>query len=135
MSLSRTPRPERGQRDRRVARREARRRPRQRRRLRRLRRRRASRRAAVGAQHWGELLPRQCLSLRGFVRKDDPKYIDLLDEDKPLAGQKFACISFISPEDIIKQKNTLMGGESMKRVFLANLFQGESHQGFKITFF
>ena len=32
---------------------------------------------------------------------ENPKYIDLLDEDKPLAGQKFACISFISPEDII----------------------------------
>ena len=28
---------------------------------------------------------------------ENPKYIDLLDEDKPLAGQKFACISFISP--------------------------------------
>lgn len=32
------------------------------------------------------------------------KYIDLLDEDKPVAGQKFACISFISPEKIIKQR-------------------------------
>ena len=31
-------------------------------------------------------------------------YIDLLDEDKAIAGQKFACISFISPEDIIKQR-------------------------------
>ena len=36
---------------------------------------------------------------------ENPKYIDLLDEDKPLAGQKFACISFVSPEEIIKQKN------------------------------
>ena len=34
----------------------------------------------------------------------NPKYIDLLDEDKSVAGQKFACISFISPEKIIKQK-------------------------------
>ena len=25
---------------------------------------------------------------------ENPKYIDLLDEDKPIAGQKFACISF-----------------------------------------
>ena len=32
------------------------------------------------------------------------KYIDLLDEDKPVAGQKFACISFISPEKVIKQR-------------------------------
>jgi hypothetical protein len=32
------------------------------------------------------------------------KYIDLLDEDKSVAGQKFACISFISPEKVIKQR-------------------------------
>lgn len=30
--------------------------------------------------------------------------IDLLDEDKPIAGQKFACVSFVSPENIIKKK-------------------------------
>lgn len=34
----------------------------------------------------------------------NPKYIDMLDEDKPVAGQKFACISFISPEKTIKQR-------------------------------
>ena len=33
------------------------------------------------------------------------KYVDLLDEDKPISGQKFACISFVSPENILKQKN------------------------------
>ena len=32
------------------------------------------------------------------------KYVDLLDEDKPIAGQKFVCLSFISPEKILKQK-------------------------------
>ena len=31
-------------------------------------------------------------------------YVDMLDEDKPLAGQKFACISFVSPEQIIKNR-------------------------------
>ena len=31
-------------------------------------------------------------------------YVDVLDEDKPIAGQKFACVSFISPEKIIKQR-------------------------------
>ena len=36
--------------------------------------------------------------------KENPKYIDLLEEDKPLSGQKFACVSFVSPESIIKQK-------------------------------
>ena len=34
----------------------------------------------------------------------NPKYIDLLDEDKGVAGQKFTCISFISPENILKSK-------------------------------
>ena len=33
---------------------------------------------------------------------ENPKYIDLLDEDKGVAGQKFTCISFISPEKILK---------------------------------
>ena len=36
--------------------------------------------------------------------KPNPKYIDLLEEDKPLAGQKFVCVSFFSPEKILKQK-------------------------------
>ena len=35
----------------------------------------------------------------------NPKYIDLLEEDKPIAGQKFACLSFVSPESILKQKD------------------------------
>ena len=30
--------------------------------------------------------------------------VDLLDEDKPIAGQKFACISFVSPEQHIKNR-------------------------------
>ena len=34
----------------------------------------------------------------------NPKYVDLMDEDSPIAGQKFACVSFISPETILKQK-------------------------------
>ena len=35
----------------------------------------------------------------------NPKYVDLLDEDKPLSGQRFACLSFISPENILKQRD------------------------------
>lgn len=35
---------------------------------------------------------------------ENAKYIDLLDEDKSIAGQKFVCLSFISPEEILKQK-------------------------------
>lgn len=32
------------------------------------------------------------------------KYVDLLEEDKPIAGQKFVCMSFVSPENIVKKK-------------------------------
>ena len=39
-----------------------------------------------------------------YSNKTDKNYIDLLDEDKPISGQKFVCMSFISPEDIIKQR-------------------------------
>lgn len=38
--------------------------------------------------------------------KPNPEYVDLLDEDTPIAGQKFACISFISPEKILKKRET-----------------------------
>ena len=37
--------------------------------------------------------------------KENPKYIDLLDEDAPIAGQKFVCMSFLSPEKIIVKKD------------------------------
>ena len=33
------------------------------------------------------------------------EYVDLLDEDKPISGQKYVCLSFISPEDHIRNKN------------------------------
>jgi hypothetical protein len=32
------------------------------------------------------------------------KYVDLLDEDKPVAGQKFTCISFLSPDKLLKKR-------------------------------
>jgi len=37
--------------------------------------------------------------------KKDTKYIDLLDEDKTISGQKFVCLSFLSPEHHIKNKD------------------------------
>ena len=43
------------------------------------------------------------------------KYVDLLDEDKPIAGQKFACVSFLSPEKIIKEKNIFFFNEFLKQ--------------------
>lgn len=39
---------------------------------------------------------------------ENAKYVDLLDEDKSIAGQKFACLSFISPEQILKQKDMFL---------------------------
>lgn len=45
---------------------------------------------------------------------ENPKYIDLLDEDKQIAGQKFACLSFISPEQILKQKEMFLFDEFIK---------------------
>ena len=32
------------------------------------------------------------------------KLVDLLDEDRPISGQKYVCLSFISPESHIKNK-------------------------------
>ncbi len=40
--------------------------------------------------------------------KENPKYVDLLEEDKPIAGQKFVCLSFVSPEHILKQKEQFL---------------------------
>ncbi len=39
------------------------------------------------------------------MEQEPPKLVDLLEEDKPLSGQKFVCISFVSPENILKQKS------------------------------
>ena len=47
--------------------------------------------------------------------QENPKYIDLCDEDQPIAGQKFACLSFVSPENIIKQKDRFMFDEFVKQ--------------------
>jgi hypothetical protein len=40
--------------------------------------------------------------------KENPKYIDLCDEDVPIAGQKFACLSFVSPERILKKREMFL---------------------------
>jgi len=59
--------------------------------------------------------------MSGFERKIlengqiNPKYIDLCDEDPPIAGQKFACLSFISPEKLLKQREVYMFEEFLKQ--------------------
>jgi hypothetical protein len=47
--------------------------------------------------------------------KANPKYVDLLEEDKAIAGQKFVCVSFISPEKILKQKEVFFFEEFLKK--------------------
>lgn len=42
------------------------------------------------------------------------KYIDLLDEDKPIAGQKFVCVSFVSPDKILKSKQLFLFEKFLK---------------------
>jgi hypothetical protein len=38
----------------------------------------------------------------------NPKYIDLCDEDQPISGQKFVCMSFVSPEKILKKREVYL---------------------------
>jgi hypothetical protein len=45
----------------------------------------------------------------------NPKYIDLLEVDKPIAGQSFGCFSFISPENILKQREIFFFEEFLKK--------------------
>ena len=40
---------------------------------------------------------------------------DLLDEDKPIANQKFCCLSFLSPEKILKNKDIYFFNEFVKK--------------------
>jgi len=56
----------------------------------------------------------------GFERKlvngkNNPKYVDLLEEDKPIAGQKFVCVSFCSPEKILKDKQLFFFEQFLKK--------------------
>ena len=59
--------------------------------------------------------------MTSFERKNlengesNPKYIDLCDEDPPIAGQKFACMSFISPEKILKKREVYMFEQFLKQ--------------------
>lgn len=57
--------------------------------------------------------------MSGFERKmidgkANPKYVDLCDEDAPLAGQKFTCLSFVSPENILKRREQFLFEEFVK---------------------
>lgn len=47
--------------------------------------------------------------------KQNPKYVDVCDEDQPIAGQKFACMSFISPEKILKKREVFLFDQFVKQ--------------------
>jgi hypothetical protein len=58
--------------------------------------------------------------MTNFERKNLPngkkntKYVDLCDEDQPIAGQKFCCMSFVSPEKILKKREVLLFNSFVK---------------------
>jgi hypothetical protein len=47
--------------------------------------------------------------------KPNPKYVDMLEVDKPIAGQNWGCFSFVSPEKILKQKELYFFEEFLKQ--------------------
>lgn len=49
--------------------------------------------------------------------------IDLLDEDKPIGNQKFACVSFVSPENNIKQREHFFFQEFIKNWDIKHNFE------------
>lgn len=55
------------------------------------------------------------------------KYVDLLDEDKPIAGQKFACLSFVSPENILKDRRLFNFAEFLKQWELSKSLEKYNH--------
>jgi len=40
--------------------------------------------------------------------KENTKYVDVLDEDASIAGQKFSCMSFLSPEKILDKREQFL---------------------------
>jgi hypothetical protein len=58
---------------------------------------------------------RQGVERKTVNGKSNPKYVDLLEEDKPIAAQKFVCVSFVSPEKILKQKENFFFEEFLKK--------------------
>lgn len=47
--------------------------------------------------------------------KPNPKYVDALEQDAPIRDQNYVCMSFISPEKIIKDKERFIFGEFVRQ--------------------
>ena len=45
---------------------------------------------------------------------NNTKYVDLCDEDPSIAGQKFACMSFVSPDKILKKREVYLFNQFIK---------------------
>lgn len=52
---------------------------------------------------------------KGGYKPAPAKLVDLLEVDKPIAGQTFGCFSFISPEKILKQREMFYFEEFLKQ--------------------
>ena len=48
--------------------------------------------------------------------KTNTKYVDLLAEDPVIPNQQYGCYSFVSPENIIKQKDVFMFEHCVKQL-------------------
>ena len=57
----------------------------------------------------------------------NPRYVDLLDEDKTVAGQRFCCLSFLSPDKIIARREEFMFAEFVKQWDLAKSLEKFHH--------
>ncbi len=65
---------------------------------------------------------------KGEENPSSQVYVDLLDEDRPISGQKFVCVSFVSPENILKRKDLFFMEEFIKSWDMAKSM--EKFQGF-----
>ena len=54
------------------------------------------------------------------VNNTENQIEDYLEEDKPIPGQKYACLSFISPDKVLHQKQEFLFYEFMKEQFSKN---------------
>ena len=49
------------------------------------------------------------------LESNSKTYVDLLDEDKQIAGQNYVCLSFLSPENILKKKEHFFFEQYLKK--------------------
>jgi hypothetical protein len=60
----------------------------------------------------------------------NPKYVDLLDEDPPIAGQKYGVFSFLTPGNILKKRESWLFWQFVKQwdfTKFTKVFEGFLH--------